>query len=556
MKISSCSLLPCRLAVACASISLGLGALADEQASLEKQAAPAIAALKLNDERSKQMRADLKKLDQAEKPPAWAANLAGPEGITTLREVLTRHGYLTDELKWIDDIPEDLPPEARGVVLALHARQLLRAGPEKIEKQWTKWDEGETPGSDPKEEKKEAALPLPAAGDDLKTALESFAPVNVVYRSLHSSFLQMGEDLEKLRAEFIPIPPIEEGKVVKPGDSYEGVPILTRRLSEEGYYQAQPAANAEEKEAASDTLYTEELAEAVKRYQEHHGREVDGILGPKTLEELNRDPDQQYALLRVNLHRSRMLPDQPGERYLIVNIPSTQVLAFSKSDKPVLEMKTIVGQAVRERQTPVFRDVMTVLEFAPPWNVPVSIAGRTIVPNARKSSGYMEQNNYEIVPSYQSDSPRPVNSGTLSQVESGNLLVRQKPGPKNALGSVKFLFPNDYAIYLHDTPEGELFEEAQRDFSNGCIRVEKPADLAEFVLGPQGWSRQKVEEALELTETKRVEVENPVNVYIVYLTAFPTWDETSERTVRFHPDLYGHDKDQIPAGDSDKKQDD
>lgn len=475
-----------------------------------------------------------------------------------MRQVLGRHGFLPDELDWIDEIPEELTPEARGLVIALHARQLLLAGPEKIEKQWTKWDEGETPGSDPDEKKKPATLPLPAAGEDVKTVLESFAPKNVVYRSLHSSFVQMGEDLEKLRAEFIPIPPIEEGEIVKLGDTYKGVPILTRRLTEEGYYDDRhPVADAEGKDKESpESLYTEKLAEAVKRYQEHYGREVDGILGPNTLAELNRSPDQQYALLRLNLHRSRMLPDEPGERYLIVNIPSTQVLAFSKSEKPVLEIKTIVGKAIRERQTPVFRDVMTIIEFEPPWNVPVSIAGRTIVPNARKNSGYMERNNYEIVPSYGSSSPRPVNSGTLSQVESGSLLVQQKPGPKNALGSVKFLFPNDYAIYLHDTPAGELFEEAQRDFSNGCIRVEKPAELAEFVLGPQGWNRQRVEEALELTETKRVEVENPVNVYIIYLTAFPNWDETDERKVRFHPDLYGHDKDHIPAADAGKEEED
>lgn len=550
------------LAAACALLSLGLGALADERESIAKQAAPALAGLKLNDERRHQIDADLKQLDEAEKPPEWAANFASREGRESVKEVLARHGYLPDELAWLDEIPDDLPPDARGAIIALHARQLLRNGPEKIENQWTKWDEGETPGSDPEEEEKQESLALSMAGDDVKTALESFAPKNVVYRSLHASFVQMGSNLEKLRAEFVPIPPIGEGKVVKPGDTYQGASILTRRLTEEGFYKPEPVAKTEEitkeenEKPAAERVYTEELAEAVKRYQLHHGREVDGILGPNTLEELNRNPDQQYALLRVNLHRSRMLPDEPGERYLIVNIPSTEVLAFSKSEKPVLAMKTIVGQAVRKRQTPVFRDVMTVVEFAPPWNVPVSIAGRTIVPEARKNPGYLEQNSYEIVPNYDSNSPQPANSGTLSQVESGKLLVRQKPGPKNALGNVKFLFPNDYAIYLHDTPGGELFEEAQRDFSNGCIRVEKPADLAEFVLGPQGWNRQRVEEALALTEAKRVEVKNPVNVYIIYLTAFPNWDETDERKVRFHPDLYGHDTDHIGAADAGKEEDD
>ncbi|MEX1047938.1 MAG: L,D-transpeptidase family protein [Akkermansiaceae bacterium] len=556
------------LGIACALGGLGIAlaepagpaANAAPREPVQKQAEPLVASLNLSDERRKQIMAELKRLDEDKSPP-WATTLGSPDGRRIARESLARHGYTQNQLAWVDALPDDVPADVRGYVVALHARQLLRQGPPDIEMQWPEWDEGETPGTEPDEQEKQAVVIDHTAGDDAETLLNSFIPRNVVYRSLHASFVQMGENLDKLRAGFIPMPPIQDGEIVKAGDIYQGVPLLTLRLTEEGYYDPaavaaaaeleieaaakEPAEEAPEKDEPSGPVYSEELAEAVKRFQEHHGREADGILGPNTLEELNRSPDQEYEILRLNLHRARMLPDAPGDRFLIVNIPSTHVFAFSKSDTPVLGMRTIVGQTIRNRQTPVFRDVMTLLEFAPYWNVPVSIAGRTIVPNARKNSGYLEQNNFEIVPSYQSDNPRPVNNNTLSQVASGSLLVHQKPGPKNALGSVKFLFPNDYAIYLHDTPDDELFDQAQRDFSNGCIRVENPAALAEFVLGPQGWDRERVEQALARSETKRVEVEQPINVYIIYLTAFPTWDATDERQIRFYPDIYSHDQDHL-----------
>lgn len=549
----------------------GLAANAAPREPVQKQAASLVASLDLSDERREQITAELKRLDD-DQSPAWATAFSSPDGRRTAREFLAHHGYTQNQLAWLDTLPDDVPAGVRGYVIALHARQLLQQGPPDIAMQWPKWDEGETPGTEPDEQEKQAVIIDHTAGDDVETLLNSFAPKNVVYRSLHAGFVQMGENLDKLRAGFIPLPPVQDGEIVKAGDIYQGVPLLTLRLTEEGYYDPaavaaaanleieaaakEPAEEVPEKEEPSGPVYSEELAEAVKRFQEHHGREVDGILGPNTLEELNRSPDQEYEILRLNLHRARMLPDAPGDRYLIVNIPSTHVFAFSKSDTPVLGMKTIVGQTIRNRQTPVFRDVMTILEFAPYWNVPVSIASRTIVPNARNNPGYLAQNNFEIVPSYQSGNPRPANNNTLSQVASGSLLVHQKPGPKNALGSVKFLFPNDYSIYLHDTPDDELFDQAQRDFSNGCIRVENPAALAEFVLGPQGWNRERVEQALVHTETKRIEVEQPVNVYIIYLTAFPTWDETEERRIRFYPDIYSHDKDHLLKANEDGESND
>ena len=497
-------------------------------ADSQDRAEPLVAALGLGEERRARLMEDLKSALESDTEPAWLAGLATPEGLETLRKYHRDHGFLPADLEWIDKLPDDAPADLRAKATALHARQLMRHGPPEIAAQWPKWDSGETPGAD-----KTQSLP----DGTLAELLEAFVPKNPVYRVLLDRYRTMGGQLEKLRADFTPIPPIKEGEIVKPGDTYQGVPVLARRLVEEGYLSERPETPEE-----NTNIYTEEMSEAVKRFQKHYGRAVDGILGPDTLAELNRTPDMEHEILRINLHRARMLPDDPGERHVIVNIPSNRVFAFAKpGDTPDLQMKTIVGQAIRDRQTPVFRDVMETVEFGPYWNVPVSIASGEIVPQARGDHGHMARNNFEIVRSFGASDTLPVTSSNLSRVASGDLLVRQRPGSSNALGWVKFLFPNDFAIYLHDTPQDHLFEEAERDFSHGCIRVERPADLAEFVLGPQGWSRAEVESALKNAENRRVEVKQPVMVYIIYLTAFPDWDESDPRTVRFHPDIYNRD---------------
>lgn len=511
--------------------------------SLASEAAPLIRALRSGDEASRALLAELNELHATPGASPWPEgirkSLGTADGADLVRKVLSRHGYLPHELRWLDELPRDAPPDLLTSVMVLQTRRLLREGPPAYEGLWPKWNLGDTPGSEPEEEREPGGL-LPwiarHAGDNAETFLQSFTPRNVVYQELLTFHAQMLDELETRREAFIPIPPIRQGEVVKPGDAYAGAPILERRLIEEGYES--PAAPDFPPEV-KPRVFTVEMSDAVRRYQFHQGRTVDGILGPDTLRELNRSPDQELEILRINLHRARMLPDDMGRRYLLVNIPSTRVDAFSSSRVPVLSMKAIVGESVKIRQTPVFRDVMEWVEFSPYWNVPASIAKRDIIPKARRDRGDFEERGYEIVTSYTSSKTLPVNAGTLSQAESGKLLIRQRPGPKNALGQVKFLLPNDFHIYLHDTPEGRLFNEAERDFSNGCIRIEKPLELAEFVLGPQGWTNEPIGAALASGVNRRVKVANPVNVYIIYLTAFPTWD--ADRKVRFHPDLYQQD---------------
>ena len=509
-----------------------------QQENAAEEAKPLLTKLNLSDTREKKLTEELSALREQGNGAAWPETLRRDlaQG-GAVKQFMRDHGFRAEELAWIDELNGDQSGAVPTAAAILYLRLLLQQGPAEYEDAWPKWNEGDTPGSEPKEEQRTAPTLRQLAKDaaDLPALLKTFVPKNAVYQMLQPQYAEMAKNLEKLQKEFVAIPEIEDGKTVNVGDSYAGVPQLVRRLQEEGLL---PKGQGK---SGSGTTYTQEISDAVKRFQEKQGRAVDGILGPNTLAELNRSPSEKLEMLRINLHRARMLPDAPGDRHIIVNVPSNRVFVFSGDGAPALMMKAIVGKSMEERQTPVFRDVMQTVEFGPYWNVPISIATNEIVPKARENSGYLAENQYEIVSKYEASETVPVSSSALSQVESGELLIRQKPGPENALGRVKFLFPNDYAIYLHDTPSDQLFQEAERTFSHGCIRVEKPAALAEYVLGPQGWALPKIEEKLKKAQGERVDVEKPVNVYIVYLTAFPTWDKEDDRKVRFYPEIYGRD---------------
>ncbi len=518
------------------AIVLSLPLTADEPAQ-DSRIDDLIAPLSLPEDQNSALRDGLARLhtdfDAGIWPQALADKLDTDKGVDAVRDVLREHGFVPAELEWLAKLPDNAPAQLRTSLILLNARHLLRHGPPELVDQWSKWNEGDTPGELTEDQLHQALDEfLDAAGDEPGSLLDTCVPDNRIYSLLHQHFVEMRQNREKLREQFVEIPPIKDGDTVKPGEKYEGAEVLSRRLAEEGFLDSKITEPAD--------TYTDKMSEAVKSFQRRNNRSDDGILGPNTLTELNRDPDEKLAILRLNLHRARLIPDEPGERYLIVNIPSSRVIAFTDGEDPELDMKVIVGAEANERRTPVFRDVMKTVEFRPFWNIPVSIARDEIVPKARDDHGYLARKNFEIVSSYEASETISVSSGSLSKVEQGELLLRERPGPHNSLGQVKFLFANDYAIYLHDTPKDELFDESQRDFSHGCIRVERPADLAAFVLGPQGWDEERISEALESGETQPVSVEEPVNVYIIYMTAFPEW-QRDDRKIGFFPDLYERD---------------
>ena len=241
--------------------------------------------------------------------------------------------------------------------------------------------------------------------------------------------------------------------------------------------------------------------------------------------------------IALNLERWRWMPDDLGSRALIVNIPSFHLEAH-EGNQTVLDMKVVVGKP--DHKTPIFSDMMTTTVFSPYWNVPDSIVEGETAPAAARDSGFLKRNNIEILRLSKSG-PTPVDPSTVNwddPEELKALAFRQKPGAKNALGHVKFLFPNPYDVYLHDTPADALFARPGRAFSHGCIRVEQPEALAQWVLKDMPeWTAEKIVEAMNAGEEQHVKLKQPIPVHIVYFTA---WADAAG-TVRLVPDVYGYD---------------
>jgi murein L,D-transpeptidase YcbB/YkuD len=330
--------------------------------------------------------------------------------------------------------------------------------------------------------------------------------------------------------EQLPIPV----KPVDPGSSYDGVPRLTQLLRLLGDL---PEGTATE----NSNIYASSLVDAVKHFQARHGLTPDGRLGAQTLKQMNTPLSFRVEQLRLTLERWRWVPYMFPRAPIVVNIPEFRLRTYNADGTIDLMMNVIVGKAYRH-ETPVFERDMKYVVFRPYWNVPPSIQRSEIVPAIRKDRDYIAKKNYEVVTPQGSV----VTSGTISddvlqQLAAGKLLVRQKPGPTNALGLVKLMFPNEYNVYLHSTPSQQLFSQSRRDFSHGCIRVEKPAELAAWVLRDKPeWTLDRVRAAMQTgKDNVQVNLTNPVPVLILYGTAIV--DEQNE--AHFFDDIYGYDAD-------------
>ena len=323
-------------------------------------------------------------------------------------------------------------------------------------------------------------------------------------------------------------PTLPPGDVLEAGDTSAQVPTLRKRLAATGDL---PAALA----SAEDSVYSRELAGALAAFQKRHGIVSDSLVGPNTREQLNISVEQRIAQIEASLDRWDELPDTLGSRYVLVNLPEFKLRAFENGDE-VLQMAVIVGKEYDGRSTPVFSDSMEYVIFRPYWNIPPSIANEEILPKARGNRSYLVENDYEIVSHYGPDATvYDTYSTSLDRVASGELRLRQESGPSNALGLVKFMFPNDLAIYLHDTPADHLFDKVERDFSHGCIRVERPVDLAVWVLQDKPeWTRDRVQRAMQEGDWQRVDLDEEIPVHLVYQTVFVDEDGT----VHFREDIY------------------
>lgn len=371
---------------------------------------------------------------------------------------------------------------------------------------------------DPEEENVDSALVRNLRYEQLDKALATMRPTDEDYLGLSKQLEPYRVIVSKGGWQKVP-----DTKQLKPGDAANPA-VLTavrNRLAGEGIIPASGANKASmipsPQGGPSASTYDHDLAAAVALFQARHGINVDSALGKETIESMNVPASYRLGEIAANMERYRWLPRSFGQRYIFVNVSAFKLEAYDSGQKK-LDMKVIVGQEYQDKATPVFADSMETVVFRPYWNVTPDIAAKEVFP---KGAAYMERENMET---YQ---------------EGGKTRVRQRPGPKNALGFVKFLFPNDFNIYLHDTPNHELFKEDVRAFSHGCIRVEKPAELAQWVLG---WPADKVQADMDNPpDNKSVKVPQKIPVYITYFTAY-----INNGQLYFGNDLYSRDDKLVP----------
>jgi L,D-transpeptidase YcbB len=365
---------------------------------------------------------------------------------------------------------------------------------------------------------------------NVQAALDTIEPHYDVYRRTEAAFQHYLQLEAKGDGPLVP----EPAKTVAPGDPYPAASQLTQRLRLLGDLPESTSA------APDSQTYDATLVEGVKHFQGRHGISPDGKLGKDTVRQLNVPLAARVRRLQDALERWRWLPPQFPQPPVIVNVPEFVLRAFTADHQVALMMNVVVGKALRT-ETPVFAKDMRYIVFRPYWNIPPSILRAEVIPGIVKDRSYLTRKRMEITDnSGKVITDGAVSDAVLAQLRAGKLMARQKPGPDNSLGLVKFIFPNENNVYLHSTPAQQLFAQSRRDFSHGCVRVEKPADLATFLLRNQPpWTADRVKTAMQTgPDNQQVNLTTPVPVLIFYVTAVVVEDGS----VHFFDDIYGHDK--------------
>ena len=377
---------------------------------------------------------------------------------------------------------------------------------------------------------------------DIPDVLRSLEPNSDDYRKTKEALAHY-QDLAKQQAEPVTLPDPGTGRNLGIGDRYNARGPLEQRLALEGDgdFQTEPTDNPEAKPAQTSGALSQADSDAIKAYQSRHGISPDGKLGSVTVRSLNIPMSKRVEQLSDALERWRWLPEPYLHPRLMVNLPEFVLRGYTPDHQLDFTMRTVVGAAKDNHDTPVFTHMMKYLIFRPFWNVPVSIIKKELVPHVAANPGYLEEKNYEVL----GRSGKPITQYTASSLEHGGYLVREKPGPGNSLGLIKFMFPNQYDIYLHSTPAVSLFQRQRRDFSHGCVRVQHPDQLAVWVLDGQKdkdgeWDLDHVNAAMNDGEdNKQVSLKTQLPIVIFYLTAHV--DEDGK--VDFFDDIYHYDAD-------------
>jgi len=368
-----------------------------------------------------------------------------------------------------------------------------------------------------------AALAQVARAGSMADFVEAWQPQIPEYRGLKRS---LAHYRALAAAGGWPRVPLDEA--LKPGISGQSVPALRARLAVTDRSIGKPSAGAEE-------VYDDQLVAAVKRFQARHGLEPDGVVGKQTLFRLNIPVEDRIAQILVSMERWRWMPETLGRDYIMVNIAGFE-LKRVRAGKIAERMRVVVGKPYH--QTPVFSERLKYVEINPYWNVPYSIATKEELPKLQKNPGARAARGFEAVVNGE---PVPLTSIDWSQYSRGHfpIRIRQRPGEHNALGRVKFMFPNRFNVYMHDTPARALFGRAERAFSHGCIRLARPIDMTEQVLAPlPGWNRARIEQVLASKERTVVPLNEPLPVHLTYSTA---WLDEGD-SVHFRADIYRRDE--------------
>ena len=355
-------------------------------------------------------------------------------------------------------------------------------------------------------------------------AIQALRPQHSAYRYLRQAYGRL-----RRMAGTGGWPEIPQGETLRPGDTHPRLISLRQRLTISGDLE-----NAGNHDAI---YYDEALKSAVMTFQKRHGLAPDGLVGRNTLAALNVPMDARIRQMKLNLERWRWLPNDLGERYILVNTADFHLMAVENLTG-VMDMRVVVGRPAR--RSPVFSSRITYLVLNPYWNVPTSIVVRDILPRLQNGQDYLSQQRFKVFNGWSNNAEEIAPDSIDWSIYSRNYFpfrLRQEPGPANALGRIKFMFPNKFAVYLHDTPHRSHFDRAQRDFSSGCIRVEDAVGLAEYLLDDPQWSSSSIRQALTTAHNQVVRLIRPMVIHLLYMTAWATPDGQ----LHFRKDIYERD---------------
>lgn len=356
----------------------------------------------------------------------------------------------------------------------------------------------------------------------LQAFFEQFVPRGPLYKQLRKALAE-----HRAMAEAGGWPAVPEGPTLKPGASDTRVPQIAARLAATGDIDDASA-------FGSSDVYNNSLEAGVRKFQARHGLESDGVIGPATLRAMNVPVEDRIDQIRVNLERARWVFDDIEPYFIIVNIAGFKAYVVRDGG---IEWETQVQVGRTYHQTPVFRDEMQYVVFNPTWTVPYSIATKEMLPRIKNDPTYFDTRDFDIKDrSGALVDPKSIDWSQLSRANFPYTFV-QRPGPRNALGRVKFIFPNKYSVYMHDTPSKSLFGRAERAFSHGCVRTQNPFDLAELLLADKGYDQEKIQQTLDSLKTTTVYLSKPLPIFLLYWTAEigPNGD------MMFYTDVYERD---------------